>query len=242
MINKKLHLISGPRNISTALMYSFGNRTDTSIVDEPFYAHYLKIFPEINHPGREETLQSQSSDVEQVLQKVIHGTYPTSQVFFKNMAHHLIEVDWSFLKDCTNIFLIRNPRQLIASFAQVIPHPNLQDIGLKLEYEILQYCLDNNLPFVVLDSNEVLKNPKLVLTKLCHQINIDFDEAMLSWTAGAREADGVWAKYWYANVHKSTGFSKQVTSERPFPKELLPLLTEAQEYYDLLCKYTIRAE
>jgi len=242
MINKKLHLISGPRNISTALMYSFGNRTDTSIVDEPFYAHYLKIFPEINHPGREETLQSQSSDVEQVLQKVIYGTYPTSQVFFKNMAHHLIEVDWSFLKDCTNIFLIRNPRQLIASFAQVIPHPNLQDIGLKLEYEILQNCLDKNLPFVVLDSNEVLKNPKLVLTKLCHQINIDFDEAMLSWTAGAREEDGVWAKYWYTNVHKSTGFLKQVTSERPFPEVLLPLLTEAQEYYDLLCKYTIRAE
>ena len=238
---KRIHLISGPRNISTALMYSFGNRVDTAIVDEPMYAYYLSTHPEINHPGREEILQSQSKNLDELLSKVIFGDYDTNQLFIKNMAHHLDGVDWSFLMEMTNVFLVRSPRQLIASFAEVIPEPTMLDIGIELEYQIFQYLQEKNHNCIVLDSNEVLKNPKKVLTQLCELMGIAFDEQMLSWQAGPRQEDGIWAQYWYRNVHLSEGFSRQKTSEREFPERLTPLLKKAQEYYDLLCIHSIKA-
>ncbi len=238
---KRIHLISGPRNISTALMYSFGNRPDTTIVDEPMYAYYLHTHPHINHPGKEETLESQSTNLDEVKKEVFYKDYPTSYVFFKNMAHHLDKVDWTFLLDFEIIFLIRNPKQLIASFAQVIHQPTMLDIGLKLEYEIMEYLKSQEKRNIVLDSNEVLNNPHKVLEALCKEIDIPFDDSMLSWPAGPRAEDGVWAKYWYQNVHQSTGFQKQKTSSRPFPEHLEPLLEKAQYYYDKLKYHSIKA-
>jgi len=236
-----LHLISGPRNISTALMYSFGNRADTSILDEPFYAYYLNKFETLDHPGREEIIKSQTIRYEKVLEGIFHNESNTPILFVKNMAHHLIDSDWSFLKKVKNIFLIRNPKQLIASFAQVIPQPTMQDIGLQLEYELFNYCLEQDQNPIVLDSNDVLVNPQKVISQLCNQLDIDFDANMLHWKAGPRNEDGVWAEYWYSNVHKSTGFVKQNTSNRIFPENLLPLLTEAEKYYNLLSKHSIKA-
>lgn len=222
-------------------MYSFGNRSDMSVVDEPFYGYYLDLHPEIDHPGRADTIEERPTNYNQVLETYFHKDYPTEHVFLKNMAHHLDQGDWSFLVPLKNLFLIRNPKQLIASFAQVIPNPTMLDIGLKLEWEIFQYAQQAGATCVVMDSNEVLKNPKAVLTKMCHQLDIPFSEEMLTWTAGARPEDGSWAKYWYANVHKSTGWQKQKTSSRPFPERLQPLLDEAQGYYDKLVKYSINA-
>lgn len=237
----KIHLISGPRNISTAVMYSFGNRKDMSVIDEPFYGYYLDLHPEIDHPGRAATLAERPTAYSEVLNTYFHNNYPTDHVFLKNMAHHLDQGDWSFIKPLKNLFLIRNPRQLIASFAQVIPNPTMLDIGLKLEWEIFQYAQQAGSNCVVMDSNEVLKDPKKVLSKMCEQLDIPFSEEMLSWEAGPRVEDGSWAKYWYANVHLSTGFSKQKTSSRPFPERLQPLLDEAQGYYDSLAEYAIKA-
>jgi len=237
----RIHLISGPRNISTALMYSFGNRPDMSIVDEPFYAYYLHKHPEIDHPGREETLKELPASFDEVIASLIDADYPSPHVFFKNMAHHLDATDLSFTLPLKNVFLIREPKQLIASFAQVIPNPTLLDIGLKLEWEIFSYLKERNGNYVVLNSNEVLKNPKAVLSKLCEQLDLPFAEEMLAWPAGPRPEDGSWAKYWYANVHQSTGFQKQMTSSRPFPERLQPLLNEAQKYYDSLVEYSIKA-
>lgn len=237
----KIHLISGPRNISTALMYSFGNREDMSVIDEPFYGYYLDLHPEIDHPGRVETLATLPTSYDAALKQFILADYPTEHVFFKNMAHHLDQGDWSFIKPLKNLFLIRNPRQLIASFAQVIPNPTMLDIGLELEWEIFQYAQKAGATCVVMDSNEVLKDPKKVLSKMCQQLDIPFSDEMLSWEAGPRPEDGSWAKYWYANVHQSTGFSKQKTSSRPFPERLQPLLDEAQKFYDSLAKYAITA-
>ena len=237
---KRIHLISGPRNISTALMYSFGNRQDTSIIDEPLYAYYLSTHPDIDHPGTDEVLRSQSQSLDDVLSKVIFGAYDTDNVFIKNMAHHLDGVDLSFLSELTNVFLIRNPRQLIASFAQVISSPTLLDIGIQVEYEIFEYLRGKGQKCIVLDSNEVLKNPKYVLMQLCDEIGINFEPNMLHWSAGPRKEDGIWAKYWYHNVHRSSGFLKQSTSSRAFPEELLPLLQKAMKYYDLLYAYSIK--
>lgn len=212
-----------------------------SVIDEPFYGHYLTIHPEIDHPGRAETLATLPHDYKSALTKYMHADYPTEHVFFKNMAHHMDQTDWSFIKPLKNLFLIRNPRQLIASFAQVIPNPTMLDIGLKLEWEIFQYAQEADATCVVMDSNEVLKDPKGVLSKMCQLLDLPFSEEMLSWTAGPRPEDGSWAKYWYANVHQSTGFSKQKTSSRPFPERLQPLLDEAQGYYDRLSEYAIKA-
>lgn len=235
----KIHLISGPRNISTALMYSFGNRADMSIVDEPFYAYYLHQHPELVHPGREEILASMSTDYKEVLETIIDFDYPTDHVFFKNMAHHLYASDWSFIKDLKNIFLIRNPAQLIASFAQVMPKPTMQDIGLKLEWALYEEAQKLGATSIVLDSNALLDQPQKTLTLLCQLLEIPFSDEMLAWEPGPREADGVWAQYWYTNVHKSTGFKTQATSVRPFPKHLKGLLKEATVYYEKLLEQAL---
>ena len=230
-------MISGPRNVSTALMYSFGNRDDCSVVDEPFYAYYLKEHPDIYHPGREEVLESQSSNFTDVLNTVIYGSYPDPIVFFKNMAHHLDNSDWEFMKDMENLLLIRKPKELIASFARVIDDPTILDIAVKLEYEILQYLVKNDLSYRVLDSADLLSDPQNCLQDLCTNFGIPFSEKMLSWKAGERKEDGVWAKYWYANVHRSTGFAKKKLSDNDFPEHLYPLLEEAQYYYDKISEY-----
>ena len=237
---KRIHLISGPRNISTALMYSFGNRADTSIVDEPLYAYYLKRHPEVKHPGQEEILSSQSEKLDEVLNEVFYAEYKTPNVFIKNMAHHLDDTDLSFLKDFTNVLLIREPKALIASFARVIPHPTILDIGLKLEWEIAQYLKENDIPLCVIDSGDLLLNPAKYLKSLCLKLGIEFSEEMLNWEAGSRNEDGIWAPYWYSNVHKSTGFTQKKLSDHPFPDHLNPLLEEANQYYNLLKENCIK--
>ncbi len=213
-------------------MYSFGNRQDFSVVDEPFYAWYLTQTG-IDHPGRELTLQSMSSDVEQVKKEVLLGTYPTERVFFKNMAHHIIDTDLAFLENLTNLFLIRNTTQLIRSFAKVMPKPTMRDIGIKREWELYQHLERTGKRPVVLDSGDLLQDPEAMLPKLCEALQIPFDQAMLSWSAGPRKEDGVWAPWWYKNVHQSTGFIQQKTSQsiEPLPKHLQGLDEEASLYY-----------
>ena len=131
---KIINLISGPRNLSTALMYSFSRRPDTKVIDEPFYAHYLETTG-TDHPGREDTLRSMSTDINKVLDDIFNRN-ECEVLFLKNMAHHHQQMDLSFLDKMTNLFLVRNPKQLIASFAQVITSPNMKDIGLKKSWEL----------------------------------------------------------------------------------------------------------
>ena len=152
---KIINLISGPRNLSTALMYSFSRRPDTKVIDEPFYAHYLETTG-IEHPGREDTLNSMSSDITEVLQS-IYETSGCEVLFLKNMAHHHQQMDLKFLHKMTNLFLVRNPKQLIASFAQVINSPTMQDIGLQKSWELFNK-IENKNP-VVLDSAETAQTP-----------------------------------------------------------------------------------
>jgi len=227
---KIINLISGPRNLSTALMYSFSRRPDTKVIDEPFYAHYLETTG-IEHPGREDTLDFMPSDISDVLES-IYKTSGCEVLFLKNMAHHHQQMNLDFLENMTNLFLIRNPKQLIASFAQVIKEPRMQDIGLKKSWELFNDIQTQN-P-LVLDSAEILKNPKLLLSKLCDKLEIPFYDDMLSWPAGGIEEDGPWAEYWYKGVHGSTGFAKQKTSSRELPKHCESLYLEALKYYDKL--------
>ncbi|MEO9485376.1 MAG: sulfotransferase family protein [Ekhidna sp.] len=232
-----INLISGPRNISTALMYSFAQHSQVKVVDEPFYAHYL-VHTGIDHPGREDTIASMSAGADTVLEEINRLATDHEVVFLKNMAHHHEGLDWNYLKDMCNVFLIRDPKQLIASFAQVIENPTMQDIGLKHEAEILDFVNEHGTkPVIVIDSNDILKDPEKGLSNLLHKLNLPFEPNMLSWEKGPILEDGTWAKYWYKNVHNSTGFSKQKTSERSLPDQCKALYAEALPYYKKLKNY-----
>ncbi|MBX2946216.1 MAG: sulfotransferase family protein [Cyclobacteriaceae bacterium] len=235
---KTLNIISSPRNISTALMYSFAHRTDTEVVDEPFYAVYF-IKTGIVHPGREEVLKEQPHNEEDVL-KDLFGVHNKPVFFIKNMAHHLEVLESFPFEHCENIFLIRNPKQIIASYAQVIDLPVMRDIGIEYQYNLFERLKALGQNPLVLDSGLLLENPEAVLTNLCHNLKIPFERSMLTWAAGPKPYDGVWAPYWYANVHKSTGFEKQPTSERPLPEHLTTLYLEAKKYYEKLLPFALR--
>ena len=236
----RINLWSSPRNISTAMMYSFAQRDDTTVVDEPLYAHYLKITGS-DHPGKAEILKTQQSDGEEVIRKIILGDYDTPVVFLKQMTHHLINISLDFLAQTKNIIFIRNPKQIIASYAQVRNNVTMQDVGIQKQWQLFNHLTAKKINCIVLDSNEILKSPANVLEQLCNALQIKFDEAMLHWSAGAKCYDGIWAKYWYDNVHLSTGFEKQKTSERILPLYLEPLYEESKIYYECLYPYSIKA-
>jgi len=204
-------------------MYSFGQRSDMSIVDEPLYAHYLAK-TDVDHPMKQEILDSQSTDFQEVVENVVMADYITPHVFFKQMSHHLMNENKSFLLSCENIILIREPREMINSFAKVITKPSIIDLGLLNSLEIYNYLVDQGKKPIVLDSNDLLKNPKTTLGRLCTLLSIDFEDNMLQWEAGKREEDGVWAPHWYANVHKSRGF-------KPYEKKEIFLEDKFQALY-----------
>jgi len=218
-------------------MYSFAQRSDTQVVDEPFYAVYFSK-TEVDHPGKKDVLNTQSPDEEEV-QAQIFSERAKPVFFIKNMAHH-IEVmnNLDFLSKCVNIFLIRNPKQIIASYAQVIDKPVMRDIGIEYEWKLFDEL--NDPKSIVLDSGLLLENPESVLKQVCERAGINFQKQMLTWQAGPKPYDGVWAPHWYANVHKSTGFEKQPTSERALPDHLKPLAEEADVYYKKLLTHAIR--
>lgn len=234
-----INLISGPRNISTAMMYSFAQRKDTTVIDEPFYGYYLKKTG-IIHPGNEQIIQSMSTDIEEVTSSILERDKKGQIFFLKNMAHHHIGISDSFLFSCENIFLIRNPAELILSFSKVIASPAMDDIGIKKSLELYQHLLINKQRAFVIDAGELLKNPTAILEKICNSILIPFDRAMLSWKAGARPEDGVWAKYWYNQLHKTTGFTKSEPKDVTVPPNLQPLYNSAMEYYQKLYAVSIK--
>jgi hypothetical protein len=235
-----IHLISGPRNLSTALMYAFSRRSDTRVVDEPFYGHYLRVSG-ADHPGREEVLASQTQPAA-VIQSGFFAQRPTPHLFVKNMAHHLRDMDLDWLGRIKNVFLIRDPHQLIASFAQVIPQPTAEDIGLPQALALFELIrsLTGRAP-LVLDSGDLLSDPPGMLLALCEALGLPFDKNMLHWPEGGIPEDGVWAPYWYANVHRSTGFARQSTSSRPMPEHCLVLYEEVLPLYRTLSAYALKA-
>ncbi|HEY3405974.1 MAG TPA: sulfotransferase family protein [Ohtaekwangia sp.] len=235
----RINLISSPRNISTAFMYSFAQREDTIVLDEPFYAFYLETSG-ADHPGREEVLISQPVNEQEVLKKIF-GPWDKPVLFIKNMAHHIELMNESFLDDVINLFLIRNPRQIISSYAQVINQPVMRDVGIEYQYQLFNRLKLKNQHPLVLDSGILLENPEGVLNTLCERIGIPFSTRMLKWASGPKPYDGVWAKHWYNNVHQSTGFDKQPTSNRALPNHLASLHEQALEYYTKLLPYSIHA-
>ncbi|HVR30587.1 MAG TPA: sulfotransferase family protein [Thermoanaerobaculia bacterium] len=237
----RINLWSGPRNVSTALMYSFAQRSDTRVVDEPLYAHYLRVSG-AEHPGCEEVLASQEQDGERVVREVILGDCDRAVLFAKQMAHHLVALDRSFLARCANVLLTRDPREVLPSLAQNLATPTLRDTGYAVLTELLDQLDAIGQDPPVLDGRELLRDPRAVLGELCRRLGIGFEEAMLSWSPGGRPEDGVWAPHWYAGVHRSSGFEPYAPKNESFPAPLRPLLEECTPHYQRLSARAIRAE
>jgi hypothetical protein len=237
---KRICLWSTPRNVSTALMYSFLQRSDTTVVDEPLYSHYLKTTGAL-HPGREEILENMENDGEKVVKNVMLKTYTEPLVFFKQMTHHLQGINLDFLNSMKNVLLIRNPFEIINSYIKVHPTPTIDDIGMKHQFELFEKLKKRGNPFAVIDSKFLLKNPRQVLKKLCAELNISFNPNMLAWEPGARNEDGIWAKYWYENVHKSSGFMEYKRRVIELPLDMEKLAEECFQYYQPILEEAIQS-
>ncbi len=236
----RLHLWSGPRNVSTALMYSFAQRSDTRVVDEPLYAHYLRVSGAL-HPGRDEVLAAQEQDGERVVRDVLEGPCEKPVVFFKQMAHHLVELDRAFLARARHVLLTRDPREMLPSLAENLEVPTLRDTGYAAQTQLLAELRALGQDPPVLEARELLRDPEGVLTQLCERLSIPFEPAMLHWKLGARPEDGVWAPHWYENVHRSTGFAAYRPKQEPFPEHLQPLLEQCLPHYETLYRSALRA-
>lgn len=236
----RINLWSGPRNVSTALMYSFAQRADTRVFDEPLYAHYLRVSG-ADHPGREEVLRSLDQDGERVVRDVILRDRDSGVVFFKQMAHHLVELDRSFLARCTNVLLTRDPRDMVPSLVAQLPEATLRDTGYAVLVELHDQLRAIGQDPPVLDARELLLGPRAVLEELCRRLGLCFEEAMLRWQPGPRPEDGVWAPHWYANVHRSTGFEPYRSMRMPLSERAEALLAEALPYYQRLRPFAIEA-
>ncbi len=232
----KIAMWSGPRNLSTAMMYAFGNRPDFAVWDEPFYAPYIAATG-ADHPMRAEVLAAHETDPQLVPNRCA-GPIPDGKPHFymKHMPHHMIDgfpIDWT--QDCVNIHLIRHPARVIASYGAKRESMTMDDIGFAA-----QTRLYDRIGGLVIDSADIRENPERMLKKLCDAIGMPFDTAMLSWSAGPRAADGAWASHWYGAVHQSTGFAG---AEGPLP-DVDPhnndMLAQAMPHYQAMAERRLR--
>ena len=236
---KHLCLWSGPRNVSTALMYSFAQRSDTRVIDEPLYGHYLRVSGS-DHPGRDEVLAAMPEHGDVVMHKLLGEPRTRPLLFMKHMAHHLVGMSEDFLARTHNILLIRDPADMLPSLTIQIPNATLADTGLAHQAALLERLAAAGNQPVVIDSKQLLLDPPGVLERLCGALDIDWQPAMLHWQAGPRQEDGVWAKHWYHAVHRSSGFAPY-REKANFPQRLRPLLAECQPHYERLFAHAIRA-
>ncbi len=232
-MKKVVHLLSGPRNISTALMYAFAQHPEFAVIDEPFYAHYLDQVQEREpHPMEAEILSTMPKSRDAVVAQ-INALAQNQNLFVKNMAHHCLEPDPYYMTEWQNVILIRHPKKLLASFSKVIERPDLDAIGIKRAFELVEFFDRNDIAYTVIESDELMIDPEIYLNQLCEALSIKFYPEMCRWPSGPNPADGIWAPYWYKKVHQSTGFAKPKTHEVPgfWNTHLQEVLAQALPFY-----------
>jgi len=231
----RLAMWSGPRNVSTALMRSFGSRADALVVDEPLYASYLAATG-IEHPGRDAVLDRQPTDW-RVVARALTAPLPAGVGvhYQKHMAHHLLpEIGRDWLAALTHAYLIRAPARVVASYAKVRGTPTLADLGYPQQVELFR-----RYGGPVVDAADLLCDPARVLAALCAAVGVGYDPAMLAWAPGPRDTDGVWAPWWYAGVEASTGFATPDPRPAVVPDRLTALVEEALPYYEELAAHRL---
>jgi hypothetical protein len=238
----RIAMWSGPRNISTAMMRSWGNRPDTFVCDEPFYACYLRATRR-EHPGADEVIAHGETDWRQVIAQLTGDVPNGKRIFYqKQMTHHLLpEIDREWLGRVTNCFLIRDPAEVIVSYIRKNNDPALEDIGFVQQAEIFDWVREHTSEIPpVIDAHDVLEDPEKILRLLCKAVDVEFTSAMLSWPPGLRETDGIWAKHWYNEVATSTRFRKPPDREpAPVPKHLTDICNRSRACYDQLYEHRL---
>ena len=238
----RIAMWSGPRNISTAMMRAWENRPDATVVDEPFYACYLAATG-LHHPGRDEVIASQPVDWREVVAGLT-GPLPDGFAvqYQKHMTHHMLpEIGRDWLGEVTSCFLVRTPAEVVASYAETRKAPTLEELGFPQQAELFDQVSERlgRAP-PVLDASDVLRDPAAMLAALCESVGIAFDARMLSWPAGPRPTDGVWAKHWYHSVERSTGFKPLRAHTKPVPPALARLVDAAQPIYERLAAHRLQ--
>jgi hypothetical protein len=241
-VTVRIAMWSGPRNLSTAMMRSFGSRADTFVSDEPFYGCFLKTTG-AEHPMRDETIATMDCDWESVIASLRGPTPDGSAIWYqKHMWHHMAgPIGFDDFAGFTHAFLIREPERMIASYLRKREAAAFENFGLDRQAEFFERESDRlgREPPVV-DANDVLVNPEGVLSKLCEALGISWEPAMLSWKPGRRETDGPWAPHWYGAVEKSTGFGLPETGPVELPDDARALADRCCPYYERLAKHRIR--
>jgi len=203
------------------------------VLDEPLYGHYLKVSG-VQHPGRDDVINSMELNGETVVLDLCQLDYEKPVLFIKNMAHHLVSLDLTFLGQMQNLLLIRDPKEMIPSLVKHIPYPEITDTGMKRQWELYNFLGDQGKNPIIIDAKQLLLDPKGILTRVCQALDIPYYQKMISWKPGPRAEDGIWARHWYHNVHKSTGFQSYRPIKEPVPEHLSDLLMECDYYYQML--------
>jgi hypothetical protein len=237
----RIAMWSGPRNISTAMMRAWGNRSDCSVWDEPLYGHYLSKTG-IPHPGAKEIIAAQGSDWRSIVDQCVGDPPDQKQVFYqKHMTLHLLpEIDREWLSCLANCFLIREPEPVIASYAAVRKDVSLDDIGFVQQAELFDYVarISGEIPLVI-DSREFLLDPESMLRSICNRLNLEFETRMLSWATGPRDSDGAWGKYWYDSVWNSSGFAPYHEKPLALGVKQQEIAEKARPYYEQLYRHRL---
>ena len=237
----RIAMWSGPRNISTAMMRAWENRSDCVVWDEPLYGHYL-FKTGINHPGANEIIAAQGTDWCNIVERCVADPPNDKRIFYqKHMTLHLLpDMDRQWLSSLTNCFLIREPEPVIASYAAVREDVNLDDIGFVQQAELFEQVRDmsGQIPLVI-DSREFLADPENMLRSLCAKLDIEFVPQMLNWPAGVRDSDGVWGKYWYDSVWQSTGFAPYREKQYRLSPKQQEIAYQARPYYEQLYQHRL---
>lgn len=232
----RIAMWSGPRNISTAMMRAFENRPDCAVLDEPFYAVYLDQ-TKSDHPGFEEVVASQPTNWRDVVVSLLAPVPGAAAIYYqKHMAHHMLpEIGHDWFGGFRHAFLIRDPEEIVASYVQKREGVAPEDLGLDVQVNLYKEVIDRtgNTP-VVINAEDILKDPTAHLARLCESLEISFDHAMLSWPKGARTSDGVWAKYWYHAVEASTEFAPYVEKDLSLSHELQAVADTCRPAYEYL--------
>jgi hypothetical protein len=238
----RIAMWSGPRNISTAMMRSWGNRPDTFVCDEPFYAYYLKQ-TRLDHPMAAEIIAQGQTDWREVARWVT-GEIPERKTIFyqKQMTHHLLpDVDRGWLANVANCFLIRDPREVIVSYLKKNYEPTALDVGFPQQAEIFDWVRTHTSQHpLVIDARDVLENPRRVLGLLCEALDVPFSDDMLTWPPGLRATDGIWASHWYTEVATSTSFQKYRPHDEQVPAKLKHVYEECLACYERLYDYRLK--
>jgi hypothetical protein len=239
----RIAMWSGPRNLSTAMMYAFGARPEFAVIDEPFYAAYLAQTG-LEHPMRKEIMASQPQDPARVVE-TLRGPVPEGKPHFyqKHMTQHMlpgIPRDW--MADMVNVFLIRHPARVAASFSAKYERPTLTDIGFVQQWELYEGLRAKGHTPIVIDSDDIRRDPETMLHGLCSKIGLSWEPSMLSWPKGGHKADGVWAAHWYGAVHDSTGFSPAEGDLPALDEEKAALAEAALPYYLPLREVSLSAD